>query len=148
MSDPFDLDRFVDAQAPLWGDVTAELRAGEKRTHWMWFVFPQLRGLGFSARASYYGLSSLAEARAYAAHPLLGSRLRETVALAVAAPGTAVDVFGEIDAVKLRSCLTLFARAEPDEPVFRDALARVFDGAECSRTLALLARDDTQPGTV
>ena len=125
-----DLQRFVDAQANSDARALAELRAGEKRSHWMWYVFPQIAGLGQSQMAREYALDSLEEARAYLAHPLLGARLRECVdALSrLPASATAERVLGGIDAMKLRSSLTLFARAAPDEARFADALARWFDG--------------------
>ncbi|WHZ10081.1 MAG: DUF1810 domain-containing protein [Burkholderiaceae bacterium] len=144
--DPHGLDRFVEAQAPVWAGVRAELAAGAKTSHWMWFVFPQLRGLGSSAMAQHYGIASLAEAQAYLAHPLLGPRLREGVALLLAQRGrSAREIFGATDEMKLRSSLTLFAQAVrggADEPLFRQALARYFDGAQDARTLALLQAAD------
>ncbi|WP_119355395.1 DUF1810 domain-containing protein [Azohydromonas sediminis] len=137
--DPFDLQRFVDAQAPVWPRVEAELAAGRKASHWMWFVFPQLRGLGTSPMAQRYGIGSLAEARAYAAHPLLGARLRRATALMLAVPGkTAHEILGAPDDVKFRSSMTLFAHAVPDEPLFGAALERFFDGFEDGRTLQRL----------
>ncbi|WP_431268760.1 DUF1810 domain-containing protein [Dankookia sp. P2] len=133
------LDRFLAAQAPVIDQVRAELTAGRKRSHWMWFVFPQLRGLGHSAMAQQYGLASLEEARAYLAHPVLGKRLRDCTALVNAVQGrSAEEILGEVDALKFRSCLTLFAAAEPGEGVFRTALDRYYAGAEDPRTLALL----------
>jgi uncharacterized protein (DUF1810 family) len=135
MDDSFNLARFVEAQDPIWPGVTAELRAGRKASHWMWFVFPQLSGLGRSARAQFYGVDSAAEARAYAAHPVLGARLREAVRLAMAAPGGAQAIFGAVDAAKLRSCLTLFEAVAPEEPVFAQGLARFFEGERCEITL-------------
>jgi uncharacterized protein (DUF1810 family) len=139
MHDPFDLARFLAAQAPVIDQVRRELAAGRKTGHWMWFVFPQLGGLGQSAMATRYGLAGLAEARAYLAHPVLGGRLRESVALVNAAGGAAAAILGPVDAVKFRSCLTLFAAADPAEPLFRDALARFFGGSPDPRTEALLA---------
>jgi uncharacterized protein (DUF1810 family) len=137
--DPFDLARFVDAQSRCYADVVAELQAGRKRTHWMWFVFPQMRGLGRSETASRYGLSGAAEAAAYAAHPLLGSRLRECVALVLAADSpSAHEMFGSPDDLKLHSSLTLFAEVVPDEPLFGAVLDRYFAGARDERTLELL----------
>jgi uncharacterized protein (DUF1810 family) len=126
-----DLQRFVDAQDGDHDRALAELRAGEKRSHWMWFVFPQLAGLGRSAMAQQYAISSLDEARAYLDHPVLGARLREcTRAVLDAVPRSAEQIFGGIDAVKLRSSMTLFARAAgPDETLFTDVLAAYFDGA-------------------
>lgn len=136
MGDPFDLQRFVAAQEPVFGEVCAELRAGRKRSHWMWFIFPQLRGLGSSAMAERFGISSLPEALAYLRHPVLGARLRECAQLALDAPaGEAEEIFGPVDAVKLRSSLTLFCRAAPEEPVFRAALDRYFGGQPDALTL-------------
>lgn len=134
------LDRFVDAQAPLFDRALAEIRAGDKRSHWMWFIFPQLRGLGQSATARLYGIASLEEARAYLAHSLLGTRLRQCVsALQALPPATdAQRVFGAIDAMKLRSSLTLFERAGPQEPLFGEALDRWHGGERDARTLAML----------
>ncbi len=133
--DPFDLQRFVDAQASVIERVEAELAAGRKTSHWMWFVFPQLRGLGTSARAQRYGIGSLAEARAYAAHPRLGARLRRCTALVLAVPGkSAHEILGAPDDVKFRSSMTLFAHAVPDEALFRAALERFFGGVEDERT--------------
>ena len=122
------LARFVDAQANVYETALAEIRAGAKRSHWIWFIFPQLRGLGLSPTAHYYGIASLDEARAYLAHPLLGQRYRESVgALAGLAANDPVAVFGTIDAMKLRSSLTLFEAAEP-LPIFAAALDRWFQG--------------------
>jgi uncharacterized protein (DUF1810 family) len=138
--DPFDLQRFVTAQSPAWDDVCAELRQGRKQTHWMWFVFPQLAELGRSATAKFYGLSGADEAKAYLAHPILGARLRlccET--LMQLPPATAVEIFGTIDAMKLRSCLTLFAAVSRDEPIFQECLLRYFGAGGDPLTLKLLA---------
>ena len=137
--DPYDLQRFVDAQEPVLDRVRAELGRGRKTSHWMWFVFPQVAGLGSSSTAQHYAISGLDEARAYLAHPVLGPRLRECAGLAAAAPGrSAADVFGYPDDLKLRSSMTLFARAAPDEPVFTAVLDRYFDGESDPRTLELL----------
>ncbi len=137
MSD--DLQRFVDAQAPLWDAVMAELRAGRKRTHWMWFVFPQLRGLGRSATAQHYGLASLDDARRYLAHALLGARLREAAEAILAVEGrSAHAIFGSPDDLKLRSSLTLFREVDLPGGVFDRALARYFDGEPDALTLQLL----------
>ena len=134
-----DLERFVAAQDPVLDQVRAELAAGRKRSHWMWFVFPQLRGLGQSAMAQQYGLASLAEAHAYLAHPVLGKRLRDCTALVNAVQGrSAEEILGGVDALKFRSCMTLFAAAEPGDSIFRTALDRYYAGAEDPRTLALL----------
>lgn len=139
-----DLERFVEAQRPVYADVVAELAAGRKASHWMWFVFPQLRGLGRSATASYYGLASAAEAAAYLAHPVLGARLRECVARALAIEGaSARAVFGSPDDLKFHSSLTLFAAVAPDEPLFERALAKYFGGARDPLTLERLS----QPGS-
>ena len=138
MTDPFDLQRFVDAQRGVYPQVCAELAAGCKRSHWMWFVFPQLKTLGRSATAQHYGIASLAEAQAYWAHPLLGPRLRECTELVLAVDGrSAHEIFGPPDDLKFRSCMTLFA-AVTDEPIFRRALARYFGGQDDEQTLRLL----------
>ena len=118
-----DLSRFVDAQARVYDDALSELRAGRKTSHWMWFVFPQIAGLGRSPTAQRYAIASLAEAEAYVAHPVLGERLRECARVLTELEGrSAEQVFGGLDALKLRSSMTLFARAAPDEPLFRDVL--------------------------
>ncbi|MGY1987884.1 DUF1810 domain-containing protein [Blastococcus sp. SYSU DS0669] len=139
MSDPFDLRRFVDAQTQTYDQALAELRAGQKRTHWMWFVFPQIEGLGRSGMAQRFAISGLDEARAYLAHPVLGRRLVEC-ARALTALDTAdpVEVMGGIDAQKLRSSMTLFAHAAPDQPVFREVLDHYFGGVEDDATTARL----------
>ncbi len=132
-------DHFRAAQEPVWPQVLAELSAGAKTTHWMWFVFPQLAALGRSATAQRYGLSGLREARAYAADPVVGPRLREALEAAVTAgPRDPVAIFGPVDAMKLRSCLTLFARAAGDPAPFRAGLAHFFGGEEDAATLDLL----------
>ncbi len=137
MADPFRLERFVDAQTDVFETALAEIRAGAKRSHWMWFIFPQLAALGQSATAKHYGIESLAEAQAYLAHPLLGPRLRECVsALQALPPAKAEQVFGPIDALKLRSSLTLFDAAGAG-PQFAAALERWFGGAD-AKTTALL----------
>lgn len=133
------LDRFIAAQADCHDTALAELRAGRKRTHWMWFVLPQLRGLGTSERAVRYGIADRAEADAYLAHPVLGPRLLAAVAAATASPASsAVALFGEVDAVKFRSCLTLFRAVAADVALFDAALARFYAGVPCPRTLAML----------
>jgi uncharacterized protein (DUF1810 family) len=138
--DPFDLERFVAAQQPVWDTVCDELRAGHKQTHWMWFVFPQLASLGRSTLARHYGLAGLAEAHAYLAHPVLGPRLREACELLLQLPPrTAVAIFGSVDAMKLRSCLTLFDQACPDD-VFRRCLDRYVPEGPDALTLAALSR--------
>ncbi len=140
MADPFDLERFVQAQDAVIDDVRRELRTGRKRTHWMWFVFPQLRALGRSATAQHYGISSLAEARAYMAHPVLGPRLTECAELVLAVQGrSAHEIFGSPDDMKLRSCMTLFAAAAPDTPIFDAVLGQYSGGSPDDRTTDLLA---------
>jgi uncharacterized protein (DUF1810 family) len=136
----FDLDRFVDAQAAWYATALEELRAGRKRTHWIWFVFPQLAGLGRSEASRKYGISGIAEARAYLAHPLLGPRLLEAVEAMLGHRGaTAQSILGDLDAMKFRSCLTLFARARPTERVITSALEYFFPQGEDAKTVQLLA---------
>jgi uncharacterized protein (DUF1810 family) len=139
--DPFDLDRFVAAQDDrgTYETALAELRDGRKRSHWMWFVFPQVAGLGRSPAARRYAVAGVDEARAYVAHPTLGPRLLACVDALLATTGaTAEDVLGGIDAVKLRSSMTLFARAAPDEPRFAEVLERYYDGRADDATDDLL----------
>ena len=136
----FDLERFVAAQGHVYDDVVAELRSGRKTSHWMWFVFPQVAGLGRSAMSQQYAIASLDEARAYLAHPILGPRLRECAGAVLATTGrSAEEILGGIDAVKLRSSMTLFHRAAPDEALFVDVLDRFFDGQVDVMTDQLLA---------
>jgi uncharacterized protein (DUF1810 family) len=142
MSDPFSLRRFIDAQdaGGTYEAALAELRAGRKVSHWMWFVFPQLAGLGRSAMAQRFGIASLEEARAYLGHPVLGPRLVQA-AQALADLGgqpAAADVLGDVDALKLRSSMTLFAQADPDEAVFGQVLDRYFGGEPDPATQARL----------
>ena len=137
--DPFDLQRFVDAQAAVYERVGAELKNGRKQSHWMWFIFPQIAGLGHSAMAQRYAISSLGEAKAYLANPVLGPRLRECTRLVLQVAGkSALQILGSPDDMKFRSCMTLFARAAPEEALFRTALEKYFDGAEDSQTLTRL----------
>jgi uncharacterized protein (DUF1810 family) len=140
--DSFDLERFVTAQAPVFATVLAELKAGQKRGHWMWFVFPQLRGLGHSAMAQHYGLGSLAEARAYLGHPLLGLRLVACTRAVLAIEGRSLHtIFGSPDDLKFCSSMTLFSLAAgEDETDFRQALDRFCARRADERTLALLGR--------
>lgn len=139
MTDPFNLQRFLDAQAPQLADVLDELRQGRKVSHWMWYFFPQLRGLGLSSTAQFYGITSLDEAIAYLAHPTLGARLRDCVALMnTHCNRTAVQILGHVDALKFRSSLTLFARASSNEPPFIEALERFYGGQPDPRTIELL----------
>jgi len=135
--DEFNLERFVSAQAPVYAAVQQELAAGHKRTHWMWFVFPQIAGLGFSAMSQRYAISRLNEARAYLAHPVLGPRLRECTSLAMESGCSALEIFGPIDAQKFHSCLTLFAAAG-DDPLFIQALDQFFGGEQDEATLTQL----------
>lgn len=137
----FDLERFVRAQdqGGTYQRAAAELRAGRKTGHWMWFIFPQIAGLGFSEMSRRYAISGLPEARAYLGHPVLGPRLTECARIVAGTEGgTAEDIFGGIDAVKLRSSMTLFAAAAPDEPVFGEVLAKYFGAAPDEATLARL----------
>jgi uncharacterized protein (DUF1810 family) len=136
MNDEHDLRRFVTAQEGVYESALSELRAGRKTSHWMWFVFPQIAGLGRSATAQRYAIASLEEAEAYLAHPVLGPRLLECARTLTQLSGlSAEQIFGSVDAQKLKSSMTLFARAAPDQPLFRDVLARYFDGAEDQETL-------------
>ena len=141
--DPFDLARFLAAQQDCYARVLEELVAGRKTSHWMWFIFPQLRGLGMSATARRFGLAGLDEARAYLGHSLLGGRLRECVRALLAVEGrSAQQIFGSPDDLKLRSCLTLFAAAADrgaDDGEFAAALAKYYGGEPDPRTLQLLA---------
>ena len=129
MGDAEPLERFVTAQAPVIAQIRAELQAGRKTSHWMWFIFPQLRGLGHSAMAQHYGIADLTEACAYLAHPLLGSRLRDCTELVNRhATRSAYEIFGSPDDLKFRSSMTLFHLAGPDEPLFRQALEQFYFG--------------------
>ncbi|WP_438004083.1 DUF1810 domain-containing protein [Sorangium sp. So ce321] len=139
MPDPYDLQRFVDAQAPVYDRVLAELRRGHKTSHWMWFIFPQLQGLGYSAMARRYGIASKAEAEAYLQHPTLGPRLLECTRLVNQIEGCSLyDIFDSPDDMKFCSSMTLFARAAPDEETFRAALDKYCGAEPDPRTLALL----------
>jgi uncharacterized protein (DUF1810 family) len=135
-----DLQRFVDAQAPVYEQARAELAAGRKRTHWMWFVFPQIRGLGRSAMAQRYAIASREEAAAYLAHPVLGARLRECSALVLSAHGPAIDdILGPPDDLKFKSCMTLFDAVAPaGETLFAQCLQRFFGGVRDAATLERL----------
>jgi uncharacterized protein (DUF1810 family) len=137
--DPFDLQRFVDAQDRVIDDVRAELRAGRKHSHWIWFVFPQIEGLGVSPTSHFYAVKSLAEAEAYLAHPVLGPRLRECVGLVIATQGRSLqDIFGEPDATKFRSSMTLFDLVATTDTIFADALKIFCGGKSDPATLARL----------
>ncbi len=135
----YDLERFVAAQAGVYEAVVGELRAGAKTGHWMWFIFPQLAGLGRSETARYYAIGSLDEARAYLRHPLLGPRLRECARAVLSVEGRGAErILGGIDALKLRSSMTLFHRADPAEPLFREVIERYYEGRPDDATDALL----------
>jgi uncharacterized protein (DUF1810 family) len=135
--DPFDLQRFVDAQAPVYERVRTELRNGRKQSHWMWFIFPQIAGLGHSAMAQRYAISSLREAEAYIKHPVLGTRLLECTRLVLQVEGkSAYEILGSPDDMKFHSSLTLFARAAPQEEIFSTALEKYFDGRDDALTIA------------
>jgi uncharacterized protein (DUF1810 family) len=141
MHDPYRLERFTQAQdaGGTYQRAVAELRAGRKVSHWMWFVFPQVAGLGFSAMSQRYAISGLAEARAYLNHPVLGPRLTECARIVAGTAGrTAGDIVGSVDAMKLRSSMTLFAAAAPEEPVFGEVLATYFGAVPDDATLARL----------
>jgi uncharacterized protein (DUF1810 family) len=138
--DPFDLDRFVQAHAGDYDRALAEVRAGRKRSHWMWYIFPQFAGLGFSPMSERYAIRSRAEAEAYLRHPVLGPRLVEICEAALAVEGhSAFDVFGSPDDLKLRSCATLFAAVTPPGSVFEQVLEKYFGGMRDEKTLRLMA---------
>ena len=139
MDDSHDLQRFVAAQDLVWQQVQGELAAGAKTSHWMWFVFPQLKSLGRSAMARHYGIADRAEALAYWQHPLLGPRLKDCTQLLLGVEGrTALQILGSPDDLKFRSCMTLFAQVAPAEPVFEAAVQKYFGGEPDTKTLALL----------
>ena len=143
MNDPFDLQRFVNAQNPVFEQVCSELRQGRKESHWMWFVFPQLRGLGKSSMADRFGISSQAEAKAYLAHPVLGARLVECTRLVNAIEGSsAQDVFGYVDSLKFRSSMTLFSLVSRGSNVFKDSLNKYFSGLPDSLTIENLRNSE------
>lgn len=145
MSDPFDLARFVEAQRQSYAQALAELRAGAKRSHWIWYVFPQLRGLGHSERAKRYAIGDLREARAYLAHPLLGPRLLECAhALLAHRERSARQIMGAPDDLKLHSSMTLFQAADPSEPVFGDVLTAFYDGEVDHATRKRLGAEDNR----
>jgi len=139
LEDHHDLSRFVSAQASVYPQVLAELEAGEKRSHWIWFIFPQLKGLGRSPQSEFYGIVSLAEAQAYAQHPILGPRLDEcTMLVNLVQKRRISQILGPPDDLKFRSSMTLFARAMPENSIFTDALNKYFEGMLDLRTLQLL----------
>jgi uncharacterized protein (DUF1810 family) len=139
--DPYQLARFIDAQEPVYENVLRELRAGRKRTHWMWFIFPQIHGLGHSATAQHFAIKSLDEARAYLNHPILGQRVLECARLVSEIKDRSVsEIFGFPDDLKFRSCITLFARAAKEPGIFGELLKRYFQGEEDSKTVEILAK--------
>ena len=143
MQDPFNLERFVNAQAEVFDQVVGELRAGEKLSHWIWFIFPQMKGLGHSSQSMYFGIGSLEEAVAYLRHPVLGPRLGRCTRLATLVEGRTIrQILGYPDDLKFRSSMTLFAHAavhaSMDSTVFNDALKKYFEGEPDSLTVALL----------
>jgi uncharacterized protein (DUF1810 family) len=139
IADPYDLHRFVDAQNAVYDNVREELRQGRKRSHWMWFVFPQIRGLGMSEMSQRFAISCLGEAEAYLAHPILGARLRECTELVVQASGRAIEaILGHVDSLKFRSSMTLFAHITTAEDVFARALETFFAGEPDPLTLRQL----------
>ena len=139
MSDKFDLHRFIEAQDPVYAQVRAELAAGRKRTHWMWFIFPQIAGLGQSVMARTFAIASIEEGRAYFDHPILGARLQECTQLVLNHVGrSAHDIFGSPDDMKLRSCMTLFQRVAPQASIFHQTLDTFYDGRADDNTLAKL----------
>ncbi|HEY3623291.1 MAG TPA: DUF1810 domain-containing protein [Roseiarcus sp.] len=137
MADPFNLQRFVDAQAPVYEQARRELKAGRKESHWMWFIFPQIAGLGQSPMSIRFAIASLDEAKAYLAHPVLGARLRECALLTLDVEGkSAREIFGSIDEKKFRSSMTLFARAALDDDIFQRCIDKYFGGGSDPATLA------------
>ncbi|MCY1435776.1 hypothetical protein D9M71_518830 [compost metagenome] len=142
MHDPYDLQRFVDAQEPTFERAIAELRAGHKHSHWMWFIFPQLEGLGHSEMACRYAITDRQEALAYLAHPLLGPRLETSTRAVIELQGhTPREIFGTPDDLKLRSCMTLFACVAPEQEFFQQVLDGFYQGRGDAKTLALLGED-------
>jgi uncharacterized protein (DUF1810 family) len=139
VNDAFNLNRFVAAQGKVYSEVCAELKTGLKQSHWMWFIFPQIKGLGLSEMSRRYSIASIEEATAYLEHPVLGPRLRHCTKLVLATEGRSIhQILGSPDDRKFHSCMTLFARAAPGEPLFRLALEKFFDGAIDDGTLAQL----------
>lgn len=139
MDDPYNLERFVDAQKPVFEQVCAELRRGRKTGHWMWFIFPQIRGLGSSETSRYFAISGREEAKVYLEHPVLGSRLRECTRLVISIPDQPIDrILGYPDNLKFQSSMTLFAHASQENKIFLDALYKYFDGTFDSQTLTRL----------
>ena len=136
MMDPYNLQRFVEAQEPIYQQVCSELRAGKKAGHWIWFIFPQIAGLGYSQMSKHFAISSLDEARAYLEHPVLGARVRHCTAIVNQVQGkTAEQIFGQIDALKFRSSMTLFSKAATESEPFQTALNKYFAGEPDPLTL-------------
>ena len=143
-ADPYDLARFVRAQEPDYDRAMSEIRSGRKRSHWMWYIFPQFDGLGISSTSRHYAIKSVAEAEAYLRHPVLGPRLLESAQAVLGVEGrSALEVFGSPDDMKLRSCATLFASVAPAGSVFEQLLDRYFDGERDDKTLGLIGRQST-----
>ena len=139
MNDPFDLERFIEAQNPIYNEVLKELEQGQKKGHWMWYVFPQIHSLGHSAMAQRYAINSQEEAIAYVGHALLGERLRECTQLVINTKGrTAKQIFGHPDVLKFRSSMTLFSRVEKSSQIFDDVLLKYYEGKPDKRTLDIL----------
>ncbi len=139
MKHQYDFDRFVNAQNTVYETVLGELRFGHKTSHWMWYIFPQLTGLGHSQRSAFFGIADRAEAAAYLEHPTLGPRLIECTALALAHKNTGAGVlFGQPDDMKFQSCMSLFSRIKGADPIFQDALDGFFGGVGCTKTLEKL----------
>jgi len=137
--DPYNMRRFLDAQDPVYAQVCSELRAGRKRSHWMWFIFPQIQGLGYSPLARKFAIASLQEAKAYLDHPILGARLKEFCRLVNRVEGRSIEeIFGYPDDLKFRSSMTLFAHAASDDQIFRDALEKYFNGEDDPATVERL----------
>lgn len=144
MTDGINLERFLSAQAPTYDTVLAELRAGRKSSHWIWFIFPQIAGLGRSGMAQQFAIGSLDEAKAYLQHPTLGPRLRECTQLVLNVDGrSAEEIFGYPDHLKFRSCMTLFSTATTDNALFKSALLKYFHGQPDQLTLDLLAHQQS-----
>lgn len=144
MDDPFNLQRFINAQGPVYAEAVTELREGRKRGHWMWFIFPQIAGLGRSETARFFAISGAEEARAYLAHSILGPRLRACCRLVNALAGrSAHEIFGDPDNFKFHSCLTLFAEVAPQEAEFREGLRKYFAGQPDRATLERLGQPST-----
>jgi uncharacterized protein (DUF1810 family) len=141
VTDAYNFQRFLDAQTPVYDTVLEELRAGRKSSHWIWFIFPQITGLGHSAMAQQFAIASLDEAKAYLQHPVLGQRLRECTQLVLNVEGrSAEEIFSYPDNLKFRSCMTLFSTATTDNSIFKDALLKYFDGKPDQLTMNVLAR--------